>query len=201
MANRLLGALAAILTALFSSSTRQSSHGGGGGGTKPRARIRTEPDHASTGRSSGSGQQGVGAAPGGDTETVEVDPARVDNLRLTYAPDRDGTPDAGEIVWTWVPYAERDGRGKDRPVLVIGRHSADSVYAVRLTSKSHEGDRDFLALGTGEWDAQGRPSWVDIEQLYIVHDKGMRREAAVLDRERFGSIATALSRRFGWKFA
>lgn len=82
---------------------------------------------------------------------------------------------------------------------MIGRISPERVYAVRMTSKSHEGDRDFLPLGTGEWDAQGRESWVDIEQLYSVHHDGMRREAAILDLERFAIIAQALTRRYGWK--
>ena len=85
----------------------------------------------------------------GATATVEIDPPRADGLRITYAPDHDGDPDAGEIVWTWVPYTENDGRGKDRPVLVIGRQTDDRVYAVRLTSKSHDGDRDFLASAPG----------------------------------------------------
>jgi hypothetical protein len=129
---------------------------------------------------------------------VEVAPPGRGALRIEYAPDRDGDPDAGEIVWTWVPYDENDGRGKDRPVLVIGRQDRDRVYAVRLTSKPHDGDRDYLALGTGEWDAGGRPSWVDIEQVYSVHRKGMRREAAALDRERFARVADALHRRYGW---
>ena len=97
-----------------------------------------------------------------------------------------------------MPYAENDGRGKDRPVLVIGRQSEDRVYAVRLTSKSHDGDRDFLALGSGPWDAQGRPSWVDVEQVYSVHADGMRREASALDLERFVRVADALHRRYGW---
>lgn len=135
----------------------------------------------------------------GSSETIEIDPPTADGLRITYAPDRDGDPDAGEVIWTWVPYAENDGRGKDRPVVVIGRISPERVYAVRMTSKSHEGDRDFLPLGTGEWDAQGRESWVDIEQLYSVHHDGMRREAAILDLERFAIIAQALTRRYGWK--
>ncbi|MFK4806584.1 type II toxin-antitoxin system PemK/MazF family toxin [Microbacterium sp. ZW CA_36] len=134
----------------------------------------------------------------GAAATVEMPPPRADALRITYAPDHDGDPDAGEIVWTWVPYAENDGRGKDRPVLVIARQSGDRVYAVRLTSKAHDGDRDFLAIGTGEWDAQGRPSWVDIDQLYSVHRDGMRREASALDPERFGRVADALHRRYGW---
>ena len=58
------------------------------------------------------------------------------------------------------------------------------MYAVRLTSKPHDGDRDFLRIGTGPWDSQGRPSWVDIDQLYSVHVDGMRREASALDLER-----------------
>ena len=103
------------------------------------------------------------------TATVSIAPPHPKDLRITYAPSTDGDPDAGEIVWTWVPYAENDGRGKDRPVLVIGRSRRLRVYAVRLTSRSHDGDRDFLAIGAGPWDVQRRPSWIDIEQLYSVH--------------------------------
>lgn len=134
----------------------------------------------------------------GATVTAEVTPPARNDLRITYAPDPDGDPDAGEIVWTWVPYTENDGRGKDRPVLVIARQSDDRVYAVRLTSKSHDGDRDFLAIGAGPWDSQGRPSWADVEQLYSVHTEGMRREASALDVERFVRVADALHRRYGW---
>lgn len=141
-------------------------------------------------RTSGSGPAGAA--------TVEVDPRGVGALSIRYAPERDGAPDAGEIVWTWVPYAENDGRGKDRPVLVIARQSAERVYAVKLTSKAHEGERSFLPIGSGSWDAQGRPSWVDVDQLYSVHERGLRREAAALDLTRFRVVAAELHRRFGW---
>jgi hypothetical protein len=134
----------------------------------------------------------------GSTATIEIAPPGRNGLTITYAPDRDGDPDAGEIVWTWVPYAEHDGRGKDRPVLVIGRQDAQRVYAVKLTSKAHEGSRDFLAIGPGPWDSQGRPSWVDIDQLYSVHADGMRREASTLDLDRFTRVAAALQKRYGW---
>ena len=146
----------------------------------------------------------------GSTATIEIAPPAADGLTITYAPDRDGDPDAGEVVWTWVPYAEHDGRGKDRPVLVIGRQDAQRVYAVKLTSKAHEGSRDFLPIGPGPWDSQGRPSWADIDQLYSVHAGGMRREAsaldldrftrvaAALDLERFVRVADALQHRYGW---
>lgn len=153
-----------------------------GTGERPRLRVSGAPDDR---RPSGS-------------ETVEISPPGRDGLRITYAPERDGEPDAGEVVWTWVPYAENDGRGKDRPVLVIGRQSAERVYAVKLTSKDHDGDRDFLPIGPGAWDAQGRPSWVDIDQVYSVHRDGLRREAAALDLKRFAVVAQALQRRYGW---
>ncbi|QNA94169.1 type II toxin-antitoxin system PemK/MazF family toxin [Microbacterium sp. Se63.02b] len=135
------------------------------------------------------------------TETVRIDPHRIGDLRVAYSPQRDGAPDAGEVVWTWVPYEENDGRGKDRPVLVIGRESADRVYAVRMTSKPHDGDRDYLSIGSGAWDSQGRESWVDIEQLYSVHERGLRREAAVLDRTRYDRVSAALTRLYGWTAA
>ena len=134
----------------------------------------------------------------GSSRTLEVRPPGCKDLRIQYSPSPDGNPDAGEIVWTWVPYEENDGRGKDRPVLVIGQATGERVYAVKLTSKSHDRDRDYLPIGSGSWDGQGRPSWIDIEQLYSVHPAGMRREAAALDLDTFVKVAAALQRRYGW---
>lgn len=152
------------------------------------------PSSTSPGERSEPGRTGSGA-------TVEIVPPPADALAISYSPHIDGDPDAGEVVWTWVPYDEKDGRGKDRPVLVIGRNDDDSVFVVRLTSKPHEGDRDYLPIGSGEWDSRGRPSWVDIEQIYLVHRDGMRREASVLDARRFGIVTDALRERYGWREA
>ncbi|MFJ6652350.1 type II toxin-antitoxin system PemK/MazF family toxin [Microbacterium sp. NPDC091313] len=133
------------------------------------------------------------------TATVQVTPPARGELTITYAPEPDGEPDAGEIVWAWVPYDENDGRGKDRPVLVIARQSDDRAYAVRLTSHAHDGSRDYVSIGSGEWDSRGRPSWVDVSAVYSVHDRGMRREASALDRRRFSMVADVLVRRYGWR--
>nr|WP_179435490.1 type II toxin-antitoxin system PemK/MazF family toxin [Microbacterium pseudoresistens] len=152
-----------------------------------------------TGSGSSAGTLELSPGQGAGEETIEIDPRSIRDLRVSYSPDRDGDPDAGEIIWTWVPYAERDGRGKDRPVLVIGRQSDDRVYAVKLTSKSHDHDRDYLSIGSGSWDREGRESWVDIDQLYSVHHRGMRREAASLDRSRFDRVASILTGRYGWR--
>ncbi len=37
----------------------------------------------------------------------------------SYAPEIDGEPDPGEVVWAWVAYEDDPSQGKDRPVLVL----------------------------------------------------------------------------------
>lgn len=135
------------------------------------------------------GASGVG-------RTVEIDPARLRGVRTGYAPTPDGDPDPGEVVWTWVPYEEDDGRGKDRPVLVLAVEKAGTVLAVRLSSKEHDG---YLAVGTGGWDPDGRPSYVDPERVFRVHPAGMRREGSALDRARFDAVSKVVSARYGWR--
>ena len=135
----------------------------------------------------------------GAAATVEVDPHSLRRVRLAYSPSADGQPDPGEIVWTWVPYEERDGRGKDRPVVVVAASGSESFLAVQLTSKAHDGSRDFVALGAGAWDSAGRPSWANIDRVFRVHTAGMRREAASLDAKRYLQLANALSARYGWR--
>ncbi|GHB23957.1 type II toxin-antitoxin system PemK/MazF family toxin [Streptomyces chryseus] len=143
---------------------------------------------------------GLAELPGrrGPAATTEADPRTTGPVRTSYAPDRDGDPDPGEIVWTWVPYEENDGRGKDRPVLVVAREAAGTLLAVRLSSKPHDRDREWAAIGSGPWDARGRESWVDLDRVLRVHEDGMRREACALDRPRFDRIARRLRERYGW---
>lgn len=117
---------------------------------------------------------------------------------MSYAPVTDGDPDPGEIVWTWVPYEERDGRGKDRPVLVVATERAGTLLAVALTSKPHSGDGDFVPIGAGGWDSQGRPSWVNLDRVFRVHPAGMRREAALLARKPYEGVEVRLRARYGW---
>jgi hypothetical protein len=119
-----------------------------------------------------------------------------------YAPQPDGEPDPGEVVWTWVPYEEDYTRGKDRPVLLIG-HNGDYLLGLMLTSKDHDQDRtragDYVDLGTGSWDRQGRPSEAKLGRIVQVSPDSIRREGAILDRARFDLVSAALRRRHGWK--
>lgn len=134
----------------------------------------------------------------GPSATTEAAPHEVGPVRTEYAPVHDGDPDPGEIVWTWVPYEERDGRGKDRPVLVVAREPAGTVLAVQLSSRPHQGDRDWVPIGSGPWDRSGRDSWVGIDRVLRLHEEGMRREACALDRMRFDLVRKRLRERYGW---
>ena len=117
---------------------------------------------------------------------------------MTYSPQLDGQPDPGEVVWTWVPFEENDGRGKDRPVLVVATEAGNTYLAVQLTSKNHAGEGEFVAVGSGGWDHEKRPSWANLSRVLRVHDHGMRRESIGLDRERFDRVAQGLRSRYGW---
>lgn len=147
-------------------------------------------------------QQADAAIPGrgGPSATVEVPARGVGPVRTSYAPEFDGEPDPGEIVWTWVPYEENDGRGKDRPVLVVAREeNRETLLAVQLTSRERSGDEDWLPLGSGPWDRTARNSWVHLERVLRVHPDGMRREACALDRARFNRVVHSLQLRHGWR--
>ena len=134
----------------------------------------------------------------GAHRTVEVDPHVIGSVRTSYSPVRDGDPDPGEIVWTWVPFEENDGQGKDRPVLVVAAENAGTVLVVQLTSKDHDGENGFVSVGSGDWDGQHRESWVNLERVLRVHPDGMRREAAALDRAPFEKVVDRLRARYGW---
>ena len=120
-------------------------------------------------------------------------------MQPEYSPDLDGDPDPGEIVWTWVPYEEDPRRGKDRPVLVVGRDGR-WLLGLMLSTRDHDasphrGRETWVDLGSGDWDEARRPSEIRVDRVIRVDPEGVRREGAVLDRARFdlvtGSLASA----------
>lgn len=117
---------------------------------------------------------------------------------IAYAPDLDGAADPGEIVWAWVPYEENDGRGKDRPLLVVGRQEGDLVGLMLSSRHDRADDRDWVSIGSGAWDREGRESFVRLDRVLEVGEHDIRREGAVLDRDRFDRVADQLRGRFGW---
>lgn len=118
--------------------------------------------------------------------------------KVVYAPNLDGQADPGEIVWTWVAYEEDPTRGKDRPVLVVGRDRTTLLGLMLSSQDRHGADREWIGIGTGSWDHEGRASWVRLDRVLDVPEEGIRREGAVLDRERFDLVATRLRAEYSW---
>lgn len=118
--------------------------------------------------------------------------------KLAYAPDLDGRADPGEVVWTWVVYEDDPSRGKDRPVLVVGRDRRTLLGLMLSSQEHHRDDADWVRIGSGAWDYEGRPSWVRLDRVLDVPEEGIRREGAILEREMFEMVATRLRVEYSW---
>ena len=128
--------------------------------------------------------------------TDQVDPA---DTPATYAPEADGLPDPGEVVWTWVPYEDDPNQGKDRPVVVLARGEDGLLRCLQLTSKDHDRDeaqeaswgRHWMDVGSGGWDSERRPSEVRLDRLLLLPEAEVRREGAALDESMFHAVVAA----------
>ena len=118
--------------------------------------------------------------------------------RVVYAPDLDGRADPGEVVWTWVVYEDDPTRGKDRPVLVVGRDRQTLLGLMLSSQAQHAGDRNWIGIGSGGWDYDGRPSWVRLDRVLDVPEESIRREGAVLEKVTFELVAARLRAEYSW---
>ena len=118
--------------------------------------------------------------------------------KLVYAPDLDGRADPGEIVWTWVVYEDDPTRGKDRPVLVVGRDRATLLGLMLSSQEHHRSDPNWVGIGSGTWDYETRQSWVRLDRVLDVPEEGIRREGAILERQVFDVVAAALRASYSW---
>lgn len=128
-----------------------------------------------------------------------------ERVEVTYAPEADGLPDPGEVVWTWVPYEDDPRQGKDRPVLVLARVpgvGGTELLGLQLTSKDHDRDaeheaswgRHWMDVGSGAWDREGRPSEVRLDRLLRLPEADVRREGAALERGVFEAVLAEAGR-------
>lgn len=118
-------------------------------------------------------------------------------VRIVYAPERDGDPDPGEVVWAWVPYEEDPSNGKDRPVAIIG-YVGHRLAGLILTTKVHPERRDQVRVGAGSWDREQRVSYAKLDRVLALNASEVRREGAALERNRFDELVATLRRQPEW---
>ena len=180
MDNRLLSALGRIARDLLRTGLREATRRPRQEQQQPKQRQRSEP--AASGRQS---------YPGDFRGMPQVD----------YAPVRGNRPDPGEVVWTWVPYEEDHSRGKDRPVVLVGR-DGPWLLGLQMTSKDHDFDeqqearagRFWVDIGAGAWDNRGRESEVRVNRVIRVDPDAVRRVSVSLPRDRFAQVVAGMRR-------
>lgn len=146
----------------------------------------------------GGGSEEPAAIPAGRPVTSGSAPTAHRARKLAYAPHLDGRADPGEVVWTWVVYEDDPTRGKDRPVLVVGRDRQTLLGLMLSSQNHHHDDPDWVGIGAGPWDHDGRPSWVRLDRVLDVPEEGIRREGAILDRPVFDVVAARLRAGYSW---
>ena len=67
-----------------------------------------------------------------------------------------------------------------------------------LSSQEHQGDPDWIGIGSGTWDYEGRASWVRLDRVLDVPEEGIRREGAILARDTFEKVAGRLRAEYSW---
>ncbi|NLT30307.1 MAG: type II toxin-antitoxin system PemK/MazF family toxin [Propionibacterium sp.] len=120
---------------------------------------------------------------------------------MVYQPVDDNRADPGEVVWTWVPFEEDHARGKDRPVLIIGRDEP-WLLALQLTSKDHDRDaaqeasqgRYWIDIGSGDWDRSGKQSEARVNRVLRVDPDQVRRTGGRLNKRIFDQVADEVAK-------
>jgi hypothetical protein len=143
-------------------------------------------------------QESTPAVTSGRPVTKDSVPTAYRARKIVYSPDLDGLADPGEIVWTWVVYEDDPSRGKDRPVLVVGRDRQTLLGLMLSSQDHHRDDPNWIAIGAGSWDYDGRASWVRLDRVLDVPEESIRREGAILEREVFERVAARLRAEYSW---
>lgn len=196
-----------LAAALFGTNKAAAS---GSQAPEPSQAAAQEASHPSTSGRSASNPKPPASSKGTASRDVHISGNQVWDVatrglpEFSYQPVADNDADPGEVVWTWISYEEDPTQGKDRPVVVLARNGSDVVVA-QLTSKNHDIDREqeahwgryWLAIGSGEWDPQGRVSSVRLDRLLLVSQRDVRREGARLDRATYNKVVTAIAKHWG----
>jgi hypothetical protein len=119
--------------------------------------------------------------------------------RLVYAPTLNGRANPGEVVWAWVVYDDDPNRGRDHPVLIVGRER-QTLLGLMLSSRNQTpGQRHWVGIGTVPWDDDGDPGWVRLDRVFDVPEEGIRRQGAILDHSAFNAVAERLRTDYCWR--
>ena len=130
--------------------------------------------------------------------TISVEPTEARPRTVFFAPDLDGQADSGEVVWVWAPADGPNKPPQERAVLVIGRTRTTVLCLLISPNPQHANEDNWLDIGSGEWDEQGRPCWVRMDRVLEIPEEQVRRMGTLFPERRFGRIANRLRGTYHW---
>ncbi|MDO4686069.1 MAG: type II toxin-antitoxin system PemK/MazF family toxin [Corynebacterium sp.] len=129
---------------------------------------------------------------------VKAKPTHTLARSIYYAPDMDGQADPGEVVWIMVNTNGPDHPPTERAIVVVGRAAHNILGLLISPDTTHKDEHNWLDIGAGGWDESSRQCWVRLDKVLEVPELDIRRQGAIIPRQRFERIANRLRREFGW---
>ncbi len=81
---------------------------------------------------------------------------------------------------------------------MVGREH-QTLLGLMLSSQLHHAeDPAWIGIGSGDWDAEGRPSWVRLDRVLDVPEESIRREGAIMAPHTFEIVAARLRTEYSW---
>ncbi len=73
------------------------------------------------------------------------------------------------------------------------------LLGLMMSSRDHHrDDPNWIGIGPGSWDYEGRASWVRLDRVLDVPEEGIRREGAIVPRDMFEHVAARLRAEYSW---
>ncbi|WP_246118161.1 type II toxin-antitoxin system PemK/MazF family toxin [Corynebacterium canis] len=129
---------------------------------------------------------------------VNAKPTHALARSLYYAPDMDGQADPGEVVWIMVNTNGPDKPPMERAIVVVGRAAHNILGLLISPDDAHKEEHNWLDIGAGAWDEASRQCWVRLDKVLEVPELHIRRQGAIIPRQRFERIANRLRKEYGW---
>lgn len=130
--------------------------------------------------------------------TIHVERTEARPRSVFFTPDMDGQVDSGEVVWVCTPGETAHCAPQERAILVIARTRTEVIGLLISPNPQHTTEDNWLEIGTGEWDEDGRECWIRMDRVIEVPETQIRRQGTLFPPRRFERIANQLRTEYHW---
>ena len=96
-------------------------------------------------------------------------------------------------------YEDDPTRGKDRPVLVVGRDRSVLLGLMMSSQERHHADRDWVGIGAGDWDLRAGPAGSGWTGCWMCPRRAFGARARCWNARLFDMVAARLRADYSWR--